>query len=207
MLQIDVLIQQIKGTSLLEWLAVIFGLISVIFARKNNPLLYPSGIVSTSIYSYLWMQQEAGLYAEAVLNVYYLIMSIYGWYCWMFSSKLKYQTLPISKINSKGLIQCIIRFLIIWGIVFFMLYHTNSTVPIWDSLVAGLACVGMWLLAKRKIENWIFLNLSNLISIPLFCYKGYILTAIFTVILFTIACFGYWNWKQIYKLQTINKPI
>ena len=91
--------------------------------------------------------------------------------------------------------------LLVWALTQF----TDSNVPYMDAWVTSTAWAGMWLLSKRKIENWIFLNLSNLIAIPLLAYKGLVLYALLTLFLFIIAIFGYFQWKKEIKLQeTLN---
>ncbi len=195
---------QIKETGILEWLAVIFGVSEVLLARKNNILLYPTGIVSILLSSYLLF--HAQLYAETLLNMYYLIMSIYGWYFWV--QKKSKMTIKVSWTTKREMITA----LSIVGVSFIALYlflikFTTSDVPLEDAIVASTAWAGMWLLAKRKIENWIFLNISNFIAIPLLIYKGLPMMAMLTLFLFIVAIFGYIDWKKIYRkeqLQTIE---
>lgn len=193
------ILQEIKATQSLEWIAALFGVISVLFAQRNHIFLYPSGLISTAIYAYLWSRREAALYAEALLNVYYFVMTLYGWWFWQ-KDKERQKQVPISKCSSRD--QWIVVGLVLglWGIFYGLLCQTNSNVPIWDSLVSALACAGMWLLAKRKIENWLLLNASNCIAIPLFVYKGYYVTMLLTLILFVVAIFGYLHWRKLYSL-------
>jgi nicotinamide mononucleotide transporter len=193
------ILQEIKATQSLEWIAAVFGVISVLFAQRNHILLYPSGLISTAIYAYLWSRREAALYAEAVLNVYYFVMTLYGWWFWQ-KDKQTQKQVPITMCTPRDKRMLILLVLGLWGIFYGLLLQTNSTVPIWDSLVSALACAGMWLLAKRKIENWLLLNASNLIAIPLFVYKGYYVTMLLTVILFVVAIFGYLHWRKLYTL-------
>jgi nicotinamide mononucleotide transporter len=193
------ILQEIKATQSLEWIAALFGVISVLFAQRNHIFLYPSGLISTAIYAYLWSRREAALYAEALLNVYYFVMTLYGWWFWQ-KDKERQKQVPISKCSSRD--QWIVVGLVLglWGIFYGLLCQTNSNVPIWDSLVSALACAGMWLLAKRKIENWLLLNASNCIAIQLFVYKGYYVTMLLTLILFVVAIFGYLHWRKLYTL-------
>ena len=195
---IEHILQEIKATQSLEWIAALFGVISVLFAQRNHILLYPSGLISTAIYAYLWSRKEAGLYAEALLNLYYFVMTVYGWWFWQKGTKQK-QQVPISTCNRSDQLRVLVIVLLLWLVLYALLLQTNSTVPIWDSLVSALACAGMWLLAKRKIENWLLLNASNFIAIPLFVYKGYYVTMLLTVILFVVAIFGYLHWRTLYN--------
>lgn len=195
------LIIEIKATQTLEWWAAIFGVISVLFAQRNHILLYPAGLVSTGIYAYLWSRREAGLYAEAVLNVYYFIMTLYGWWHWQYGNTSTKRAIMIAKCTKKEWMLVGIIVGVLWLLFISLLLQTDSKVPIWDSFVSATACAGMWLLARRKIENWLLLNLSNLVSIPLFVYKGYYVTMLLTVLLFVVAVFGYIHWRHLLLKQ------
>lgn len=188
------LYDQLVKTSLIEWLAVGFGVSEVLLAKRNNIWLYPTGIIS--ILLSMFMLMEVKLYAETLLNVYYLVMSIYGWLIW--KKRAHHQALDISWSNGKELK---IALLISSGgflILYIVLKHfTDSDVPVWDAFVSATAWAGMWLLAKRKIENWIFLNVSNLFAIPLLIHKKLPMFAVLTAILFVVAIFGYYDWKKI----------
>lgn len=186
---------QVRATQALEWTAALFGVLSVLFAQRNHILLYPTGLVSTGIYSYLLSRREAGLYAEALLNLYYFIMTIYGWGHW---HRGKNETpVPVSFSGPKEHLITLLIVAILWPAFFFLLSFTPSTVPGWDSFVSATACAGMWLLARRKVNNWLLLNLSNIVAIPLFAYKGYYVTMLLTVFLFVVAIFGYLRWRKI----------
>lgn len=185
---------QLARTSVYEWIAVIFGVFQVLLAWKNKVLLYPAGIIST-VFS-VFILAEARLYAESFLNLYYLAMSIYGWIHWQ---KNKYRKqLPVTRANRQ---EWMITFLIVFGgwlILFLVLNHfTPSDVPVWDAWVSATAWAGMWLLARRKLENWILLNISNAFAIPLQFHKDIPLYGLLTFILFIVAIFGYYNWRRI----------
>ncbi len=193
-------ITEFKNTGAIEWTAALFGLAEVLLARCNKVLLYPAGIISSALYIYIL--HHAGLNAESWLNCYYVIMSVYGWYLWV---KKKNETaLPITKNTRRD---WLITFLIVavgWVIIFAILrWYNPSPVNGWDALVSATAWAGMWLLAKRKIENWVLLNISNLLAIPLFLYKKYPLTACLTLILFIVAIFGFIEWRKIYRSQRL----
>ncbi len=191
------ILNEIKATQALEWMGALFGVISVLFAQRNHILLYPSGLISTGIYAYLLSRREAGLYAEAILNVYYFIMTLYGWWHW--SKHQGVAEVGITINTKKDWIITTTIVMSLWILFYFLLLQTPSTVPVWDSFVSASACAGMWLLARRKVENWLLLNLSNLISIPLFAYKGFYVTMLLTVFLFIVAIFGYFHWRKLYR--------
>jgi len=192
------LAQQLAGTPLLHWIGVICGVVQVLLAKSNKVLLYPFGIASILVTIYVLY--EAGLYAEILLNGYYLVMSIYGWAHWV----TRRNEAPV-KASYSTKREWIITILIV-TIGFPLLYgalrgFTDSTVPVWDAWVTATAWAGMWLLAKRKIENWVLLNISNVFAIPLLAYKGLHLYALLTLFLFIVAVFGYFQWRRIIRGQ------
>jgi nicotinamide mononucleotide transporter len=193
----------IKGFQAMTWLegiAVLFSVLSVLFSKQNMVAVYPTGIISTAIYIYLFF--AAALYAEASLNAYYLVMSIYGWYIWTRKDAQQHQT-GISKVNRKELTIAIAISAIGWLLIYFVLNQfTDSTTPLMDAFVSATAWSGMWLLAKRKVENWIFLNISNFVAVPLLFYKHMALTALLTIFLFIIAVMGYYQWLRMLKQET-----
>jgi nicotinamide mononucleotide transporter len=189
-------IDQVNQTTLWEWVAVILGVAEVLLAKINNIWLYPTGIVGTITGIYILML--AGLYAESALSIYYIVMSVYGWVHW-----IKRRDAPPVKITWATKKEWIITILIVvvgW-VVFYVLLKkfTTSNVPVWDAWVSSTAWAGMWLLARRKLENWILLNVSNLFAIPLLCYKHLIMFAALTLILFIVAFFGFFDWRAIWK--------
>ncbi|WP_109434420.1 nicotinamide riboside transporter PnuC [Aquimarina sp. AU119] len=181
---------------ILEIIAVIFGLLSVSFARANNIWVYPTGIISTSIYVYLLLKWS--LLGDMMINAYYFVMSVYGWYIWTRKVDQTHVT-PISRTTSKEKIIEILIFVI----TLFFVYIVYITFDKWnnwtayiDTLTTAIFFVGMWLMARRKIENWIFWIVGDIISVPLYFYKGFTFTS-FQYLLFTvIAIFGYLKWKK-----------
>jgi nicotinamide mononucleotide transporter len=193
--------QQITQTGIIQWIAVTLAVTEVILAQQNKIALYPTGIAATTISVFILF--EAGLYAESLLNLYYIIMSIYGWWYW-----IKKKNKPQVKISYSNAREWIIVLLIItvgFGLLSFILnYFTPSTVPFADAWISATAWAGMWLLAKRKIENWILLNISNLFAIPLLFHKQLPLFALLTIFLFIVAIIGYIKWSRIIRKETSN---
>jgi nicotinamide mononucleotide transporter len=181
----------------LELIAVFFGLSSVWFAKKDSILVFPTGLVSTFIYAYLLWRWE--LLGDSMINMYYFVMSIYGWYHWS-RKKGDVDVFPISKMTKKEnlialvLFVCTIAFVVI---VYLYFNKFTSWYSYLDTFLTALFFVGMWLMAQRKIENWIFWIVGDLLSIPLYFAKGYTFTS-FQYLLFTIiAVYGYLEWKKI----------
>lgn len=192
-MELNLLLQQIKNTSLLEWVAVGFGVTEVLLARKNNVLLYPAGIIGIVCSSFLLI--HAKLYAETLLHGYYLVMSIYGWAMWKNRSSSGASQISRSSLKDQKITWSIA--LGGWVLLYFVLrFFTDSDVPVIDAFVSSTAWAGMWLLAKRKLENWIWLNISNVVAIPLLFHKQLILVSFLTLFLFVVAIFGYLDWKK-----------
>ena len=201
---LQLLSEQIKETGLMQWLAVVLGVAEVLFAIYDNIWLYPTGIAGTIIAIYLLLTVQ--LYADSALNVYYLVMSVYGWVHWR-KSKQGPEVLVSWSSKNEWLISLSIA-IGGWLILYILLKNlTPSNVPVWDALVSSTAWAGMWLLAKRKIENWIFLNVSNLFAIPLLFYKQLPLFAALTLFLFVIAFAGLYKWIKICKNQQMAMAI
>lgn len=195
---ITLLGDQLKQTTLLQWLGLALGVAEVLLARANKIALYPAGIAASGIAMYLlW---NAGLFAESLLSFYYIVMSIYGWWNWV--KKTDQPQVRISWANRKDWRVVITIVAAGFAFLYVMLrYFTPSTVPAWDAWVSCTAWAGMWLLARRKIENWVLLNISNLFAIPLLFYKDLPLFGILTIILFIVAVQGFFAWKKILRTQ------
>lgn len=184
---------QLKETPLLQWIGVGFSVAEVLLARSNKIWLYPAGIVSTVIATYTLF--HAGLYAESLLNLYYLAMTIFGWWNW---KKYGGGIVQVSFSSSKDWKTSLAITIVSMGVLYTVLAHyTPSTVPFWDAWVSAAAWAGMWLLARRKVENWLFLNVSNAFAIPLLVKKELPLYALLTIFLFVVAVQGYFRWKKI----------
>jgi nicotinamide mononucleotide transporter len=189
----------------LEIIAVIFGFLSVWYSKQNKIWVFPTGMISTFIFVYLLFKWE--LLGDMMINGYYFIMSVYGWYIWTRKVDATHVT-PISRTTIK---EKYISFGIFLATLVFVyvVYQTSnkwtSWVPYVDTLTTAIFFVGMWLMARRKLENWIFWIIGDIISVPLYFYKGFTFTS-FQYLGFTvIAIFGYLAWKKNLssRLQTV----
>lgn len=197
---IDALFQQYAEYDtidiVLEIIAVIFGFLSVWYSKQNKILVFPTGMISTSIFVYLLFKW--GLLGDMLINGYYFIMSVYGWYIWTRKIDSAHVT-PISVTNFKE--KRLSVFIFIATLIFvYIVYAANDKWTGWsayiDTITTAVFFVGMWLMAKRKIENWIFWIIGDIISVPLYLYKGLAFTS-FQYLGFTIiAIFGYLAWKK-----------
>jgi len=183
----------------LEIIAVFLGISSVWFSKKNNILVFPTGMISTAIFIYLLYKWV--LLGDMIINAYYFVMSIYGWYIW--TRKKDNSETQITSINSKEKKASIIIF--VSSLMFIYLVYVyfdkwDSVTAYIDNLTTAIFFVGMWLMAKRKIENWIFWIVGDIISVPLYFYKGLTFTSLQYLIFTFIAIAGYYSWKK-----TLNK--
>lgn len=192
---------------LLESIATLFGLLSVYFSIKKKIWVYPTGIISTIIYVYILFQ--AGLLGDMMINFYYSVMSIYGWILWSKSSSDNINV-EVSYTNKKEWGIAIILFVLSTILVSVIYYYKplidNSGMPFgleyldwanWlDVLTTAIFLVGMWLMAKRKIENWIFWIIGDFISVPMYLYKGLGITSVQYLIFTILAILGYLSWRN-----------
>ena len=202
---IEFLFSQYKDYSnlfiFLELTAVVFGTISVLFAKKNNVLVYPTGLVSTLIFVYILIKWK--LYGDLIINIYYSIMSVLGWYLWT-RKKNGVEEFPISVMKKKDFL---ISGVIFIGTLIFIafVYHFFDKFTDWtayiDTLTTALFFVGMWLMAKRKIENWIIWIIADIISVPLYFYKGLTFSSMQFLLFTIIAILGYLEWKRLLQKQ------
>ncbi|MFL2637841.1 MAG: nicotinamide riboside transporter PnuC [Flavobacteriaceae bacterium] len=184
----------------LEFLAFIFGIISVIYAKRENILVYPTGIICTVITIYLLYRAQ--YFGDMMMNVYYSVMSIYGWWNW---SRVKdnHHIVLISRTNKKEYLIASFFFLLTIGITFFV-YKMNLDfleIPNYiDIFTSGVFFTAMWLMANKKIESWIFWIVGDIITIPLYSYRGLGILSLQYLIFLILAIQGYYEWKK-----TLNK--
>lgn len=180
----------------LEIIAVIFGFLSVWFSKQENILVYPTGIISTVIYVYLLWEWK--LLGDMMINFYYSTMSIYGWYVWTRKDSSDHY-IPVTTMTVREKKWSVLIFL---GTVLFtfLVYTGFDKWDHWsayvDTLTTAIFFVGMWLMARKKLENWIYWIIGDIISVPLYFHKGLTFTS-FQYLLFTIiAIYGYFAWKK-----------
>jgi nicotinamide mononucleotide transporter len=180
----------------LEIVAVLFGFLSVWFSKENKIWVFPTGMISTAIFVYLLLKWS--LLGDMMINGYYFAMSVYGWYIWTRKVDPTHFT-PITKTTSKEKKYSILIFvttLIFVYVVYNAFDKWNDWTAYVDTLTTAIFFVGMWLMAKRKIENWMYWIIGDIISVPLYFYKGFTFTS-FQYLIFTfIAIFGYFAWKK-----------
>lgn len=206
----------------LEFIAALFGVISVFYAKKENILVFPTGIISTGLYVYLLSQWN--LYGDLIINIYYTIMSIYGWYMWSKTVDAEKHHIPIMYSSKKDWLKAfgIFAFTSIFVIIVYRWYNVmpnnlnfsesvhyaitklssgslqefRKATPFLDTFTTGVFFAAMWLMANKKIENWTLWIAGNIVSIPLYFVKGYGFTGVQYTIFLVLAILGYLEWKN-----------
>jgi len=199
---LDLFVQQILQTNIIQWIILITGVSEVLLARANHVGLYAAGLISSllSIYSLYTAQ----LYAECILSMYYVVISVYGWWFWVkkkdraevavtFTTQREWLIVMAIALGGWAFFYVLLKFIAPLYLKFFI----ASNVPAWDSWVTATAWAGTWLLTRRKVENWLVLNVSNIFAIPLLLQKQLPLMAVLTTFLFVVACFGYAHWRRL----------
>lgn len=193
------LISGLQQTTLVEFVAVIAGIVSVWFSRKENIWVYPTGLINTIIYIYLSI--KGNLLGEASVNVYYTIMSVYGWILWSKKDEQKHTLFIIQYSTAKERIVQLIFFAAFYVAIFFALSYLKKdfapgAVPAADAFASATAYTGMWLMAKKKVESWYWWIATNIASIPLYFMKGYVFTSFQFIVLLIMAVAGLVSWHQ-----------
>ena len=197
---IDFFIDAYRETStlyiLLEAIAFIFGIASVWYAKKENILVYPTGLIATSITVYLLY--KASYFGDMMMNFYYSMMSIYGWWNWSRKKDDAY-VVPISRTNIKekliGVVLVILTMMVTYSVYRFFDY-TIETVNYIDIFTSGIFFTAMWYMATKKIENWTLWIFADVITVPLYAYRGLGMLSLQYLIFTILAIQGYLAWRK-----------
>lgn len=196
------ILQQIEenfaAISTLEWISTVAQLLSVWYALKNNILVFPTGIIGVVLAAYIYFFKiSPPLYAEGLLHIYFFGMSIFGWYTWLLKKPDETLAFPITWCSTKermvGLMLAFTSWIILYS---WLTFNTDSNTPVTDALVTSLSILGMWWMAKRKIENWLAYLVSNAVAVPLNYHKDLSLFSLMYIIFFIMAWRGFILWKK-----------
>ena len=192
-------IVQIKQTGWVEFIAVLAGIVSVWCSRRESIWVYPIGLINTTFYIYISI--VGSLPGEASVNLYYTIMSIYGWLLWSKKDKSQQRVLRISGSTKLEWKKYLLLFVVIYMLLFFALRFLKANfapdaIPWADALASASAYTGMWLMARKKTASWIWWIITNIASIPLFYIKGYAITSIQYSVFFALAIIGWKQWRK-----------
>jgi nicotinamide mononucleotide transporter len=197
-------IEGLRATTTIEFIAVIAGIVSVFYSRKENILVYPTGLINTTLFIYLGI--KGSLFGEACVNFYYTVMSLYGWWNWSRRDQTDHIVVHISPSTKKELIYQFLFFDTCFFVIFGVLYWIRDAfapgaIPWADALASAAAFTGMWLMTRKKIESWYWWIVTNIVSIPLWFVKGYVFTSVQFFVLLVLAVAGLVEWKRRYRVQ------
>jgi len=198
----QLLCQNIVDSSWIEIIAAAFGLLSVWYAKKANILVYPTGIVSVLLYVYICF--NAQLYADMGINAYYFVFSVYGWVVWSRKDENR-KELPVTRSDRKTWIISIAVFLVSLVVIQVLLrifkagdtQYWSTIVPYTDTFTTAVFIVGMWQMAIKKVENWIFWIIADVVSVPLYFYKHLVFTSLQYLVFLILAVMGYIEWVKL----------
>jgi len=195
----EALINDIQNIGWQEWISTIAQIASVLYAQRNNILVYPTGILGVLLAAWVYFFIAAPpLYAEGFLHLYYCGISMYGWYNWRMKRADTTEYYPISWCSTKEKMIGLLLFLGTWFVISFVLNnYTDSNTPYLDAIVSSSAITAMWWMTKRKIDNWLAWIFSNIFAIPLNFYKGFILFTLMYALFLSLAYIGYKNWIKL----------
>ena len=201
---------------MLEASGAVFGILSVYFSIKKNIWVYPTGIISTLIYVYILF--NFGLLGDCLINIYYTVMSVYGWILWSKNSK-DHIHVEVTWATRKEWIYAGILFILSLALVTFIyyckpyidnlesnylgLYHLDWANWM-DIFTTSIFLVGMWFMAKQRIENWIFWIIGDFICMPMMIFKGLGITSVQYLVFTIMAILGYLNWKKSFKEKKVQ---
>ncbi|MBW7847676.1 MAG: nicotinamide mononucleotide transporter [Bacteroidales bacterium] len=187
-------LDNLRHTTWIEAIAVFFGLLSVWYSARINILVYPTGIVNVTIFVYICLR--AGLYADMAINVVYFVMSVYGWYNWLRPRENK-TVLPVRFAGKRiNLFSLGVTLLLFFAIRTVLIHYTDSTVPSIDAFTTALFIIAMWLMATKRVENWIYWIAGDVVSVPLYFYKGLVLSSFQYLVFLVLAVAGLIAWRK-----------
>ena len=197
---------------ILETVAAVLGVASTYYSTKRNIWVFPTGIVSTGIYIYLLFRFS--LYGDMLINVYYTSMSIYGWILWGQATESDETHVDVMRMTSRevgiGILLFIFSVLLVLGIYYYRPVIQNgfdtaymseigfhyTYIDFIDSGLTATFLLGMWLMARRKLESWYFWIIGDMVAIVLFSVKGLGITSLQYIVFLILAIMGYYGWKK-----------
>jgi len=188
-----------KNTTWLEYIAVFAGIASVWYSRVENILVYPVGLINTIIY--VWLSVKGELLGEASVNLYYTIMSIYGWLLWTKKDKEQHAIVHVKFSDHRWWLYQLAFFAAFYVTIFISLTYLKRSfapgaIPWADAFASATAFTGMWLMTKKKVESWYWWIATNIASIPLYFVKQYVFTSVYYLVLLIMAVWGLMEWRK-----------
>lgn len=186
----------------IEVVATITGLIYLVYSVKGNVLLWLFGLITSLLYVYVFFQSK--IYADMGINIYYVVISIYGWIHWSKPGK-NANELPVSKIRLPlGFILLLISILLFVFIAYILRKYTDSDIALWDAFTTALSIVATWMLARKILEHWLIWIVVDSVSAGLYIYKGLYPTVLLFIVYTSLAILGYIEWQKTWKKQMLK---
>ena len=192
-------IEGMKNTTWREYIAVFAGIASVWYSRIENILVYPVGLINTILY--VWLSVEGQLFGEASVNLYYTVMSIYGWMLWTKKDKEQHIIVHVKFSDRRWWFYQLAFFATFYLAIFISLTYLKRSfapgaIPWADAFASATAFTGMWLMTKKKVESWYWWIATNIASIPLYFVKHYAFTSVYYLVLLIMAVWGLMEWRK-----------
>ena len=192
-------IEGMTNTTWLEYIAVFAGIASVWYSRVENILVYPVGLINTIIY--VWLSIKGQLFGEASVNLYYTVMSIYGWMLWTKKDKEQHAIVHVKVSDRRWWLYQLAFFAAFYLTIFISLTYLKRSfapgaIPWADAFASATAFTGMWLMTKKKVESWYWWIVTNIASIPLYFVKHYVFTSVYYFVLLIMAVWGLMEWRK-----------
>lgn len=185
-----------------ELIAAALGFVAIFLQIKQNVWYWLVSIIMVTMYIYIYI--DAKLYADMSLQIYYLAISFYGWYMWLFGKQVNdhKEELCVSSTSPRLLkYLSVLSVVLFMAIAWFLIQFTNSDLPYWDSFTTSLSFIATWMLARKKIENWLIWVVVDAVSVGIYIYKGLFPTAVLFFFLTILAVVGYQKWKSDMKVN------
>lgn len=194
----------LRAVNPVELIAVAFGLLSVYLAAREHIISWPTAIVNVAIFFVLFWR--AKLYADAVLQLVYLALSVYGWYEWTFGGA-QHSRLQVSRATRRHWLVVVPLFLVGGlGLGALLARYTDSPVPYFDALLTAASLVAQWMMTRKLLENWVIWIAADLVYVPLFIQRGLPLTAVQYAVFLLLAALGWHGWRQSLRAQALAAP-
>jgi nicotinamide mononucleotide transporter len=189
----------VRSTSYVELVAVVFGLLSVYLSAREHIVSWPTAIVNVGIFFFLFW--KAKLYADAVLQLVYLTLSVYGWYEWLYGGA-QHSRLKVSKtMRTEWLVVTPLFLVGGLGLGALLARYTDSPIPYFDAMLTAASLVAQWLMTRKRLENWLIWIAADIVYVPVFIRRGLPFTALQYAVFLVLAAMGWYGWRQSLRAQ------
>ena len=186
-------VQYWQATSRLEIGAVLTGFVCVWLAARESIWNFPVAIVSCAFYAVLFWQTR--LYADWGLQGFFIALSAYGWYEWLYGGRHETQLGVTLTRRREWLLAAAFTGLFTLGFGYYLRHHTDAALPYVDSFTAAGSLAAQYLLTRKRLENWLLWVLVDLVYVPMYWFKGLYISSLLYFFYLALAGYGYWQWR------------